>query len=161
GTAIGGSVSPLLFGWLIETGSSWKVSGGYVLAAFLLLVAAVGEWKLGIDAERKSLESIADPLSRWSWLPGSELGSRLLPARNEQSQQSSQLAGRIDDLGLAEVDGRARHRESEGRSPILCHRDSANRFHQSYAVHSSGQQTTEHDRHGSRPVNGEHTFDHA
>ena len=63
GTAIGGSVSPLLFGWLIESGSSWKVSGGYVLAACLLLIAAVAEWKLGIDAEGKSLESIADPLS--------------------------------------------------------------------------------------------------
>lgn len=64
GTAIGGSVSPILFGWLIETGSGWKVSGGYVIAAALLLAAAVTEWKLGIDAEGKSLESIADPLSR-------------------------------------------------------------------------------------------------
>ena len=63
GTAVGGSVSPLLFGWLIETGSSWKVSGGYVVAAALLLLAAVAEWKLGVDAEGKSLESIADPLS--------------------------------------------------------------------------------------------------
>jgi len=52
-----------LFGWLIETGSSWKVSAGYVLAAVLLLVAALTEWTLGIDAEGKSLESIADPLS--------------------------------------------------------------------------------------------------
>jgi MFS family permease len=64
GTAIGGSISPLLFGWLVQSGSGWKVSAGYVLAAALLLVAAVAEWKLGIDAEGKSLESIADPLSR-------------------------------------------------------------------------------------------------
>ena len=63
GTAIGGSVSPLLFGWLIETGSEWKVSCGYVVAACLLVVAAIAEWKLGIDAEGKSLESVADPLS--------------------------------------------------------------------------------------------------
>ena len=63
GTAIGGSLSPLLFGWLIGSGSSWMVSIGYVLAALLLLVAAVTEWKLGIDAEGKSLESIASPLS--------------------------------------------------------------------------------------------------
>jgi len=63
GTAVGGSVSPVLFGWLIESGSSWKVSGGYVVAAALLLIAALAEWKLGIDAEGKSLESIADPLS--------------------------------------------------------------------------------------------------
>jgi MFS family permease len=63
GTAIGGSISPLLFGWLIQSGSAWMASGGYVLAASLLLVAAATEWKLGVDAEGKSLESIADPLS--------------------------------------------------------------------------------------------------
>jgi MFS family permease len=63
GTAIGGSISPLLFGWLIQSGSAWRVSAGYGLAASLLLLAAATEWKLGVDAEGKSLESIADPLS--------------------------------------------------------------------------------------------------
>jgi MFS family permease len=63
GTAIGGSLSPLLFGWLIESGSNWRVSAGYMLSALLLLVAAGTEWKLGIDAEGKSLEEIASPLS--------------------------------------------------------------------------------------------------
>jgi MFS family permease len=63
GTLIGGSLSPLLFGWLIESASSWKVSGGYALAAALLLIAAGTEWKLGIDSEGKSLEDIASPLS--------------------------------------------------------------------------------------------------
>src|ERR1700676_4431652 len=63
GTAIGGSTSPLLFGWLIESGSAWRVSAGYALAAALLLIAAGTELVLGIDAEGKSLESIADPLS--------------------------------------------------------------------------------------------------
>jgi MFS family permease len=63
GTAIGGSLSPLLFGWLIETGDKWMVSIGYAVAALLLLIAAVTEWKFGIDAEGKSLEDIASPLS--------------------------------------------------------------------------------------------------
>lgn len=63
GTAIGGGLSPLLFGWLIGTGSTWLVSAGYAAAAALLLIAAVTEWFLGIDAEQKSLESIANPLS--------------------------------------------------------------------------------------------------
>ena len=63
GTAIGGSTSPLLFGWLIESGSAWRVSLGYAIAALLLLFAAATELKLGIDAEGKSLERIADPLS--------------------------------------------------------------------------------------------------
>src|ERR1700761_664570 len=66
GTAIGGSLSPLLFGWLIASGSSWMVSIGYVIAALLLLLAAVTEWKLGIDAEGRSLEDIASPLSSQS-----------------------------------------------------------------------------------------------
>jgi len=63
GTTIGGSLSPLLFGWLIGSGSSWRVSVGYTLSALLLLIAAGTEWKFGIDAEGKSLESIASPLS--------------------------------------------------------------------------------------------------
>jgi MFS family permease len=63
GTAIGGSVAPSVFGSLIETGSSWHVSIGYMVAASLLLIAAAVELKLGVDAEGKSLESIADPLS--------------------------------------------------------------------------------------------------
>jgi len=64
GTAIGGSLSPLLFGWLIETGQPINVSIGYTIAAALLLIAAFTEWRIGIDAEGKSLESIARPLSR-------------------------------------------------------------------------------------------------
>ena len=63
GTAIGGSVSPRLIGWLIESGSAWRVSFGYSIAALLLLLAAATELKFGINAEGKSLESIADPLS--------------------------------------------------------------------------------------------------
>jgi hypothetical protein len=62
-TAIGGSTFPLLFGWLIQSGSAWRVSAGYGLVAALLLVAAGTELALGIDAEGKSLESIAAPLS--------------------------------------------------------------------------------------------------
>jgi MFS family permease len=66
GTALGGSIAPSVFGRLIETGSSWQVSLGYIAAAILLLVAAAVELKLGVDAEGKSLESIADPLSHQS-----------------------------------------------------------------------------------------------
>ncbi|HLY54226.1 MAG TPA: MFS transporter, partial [Stellaceae bacterium] len=63
GTALGGSLSPLLLGWLVGTGSAVALSGGYAVAALLLLAAAGTELKLGVDAEGKSLESIADPLS--------------------------------------------------------------------------------------------------
>jgi MFS family permease len=63
GTAVGGIASPLLFGWLIGMGSRVPLSYGYALAGLLMLLAAGTEMKLGIDAEQKSLESIADPLS--------------------------------------------------------------------------------------------------
>ncbi len=63
GTAIGGAASPLLFGWLIGSGSRVQLSYGYALAGVLMLVAAGIEIKFGVDAEGKSLESIAEPLS--------------------------------------------------------------------------------------------------
>ena len=63
GTAIGGATSPLLFGYLVGTGSPWSLAGGYVFAAILMLVAALAEVKFGVDAEMRSLESIAEPLS--------------------------------------------------------------------------------------------------
>lgn len=63
GTGIGGALSPLLFGWLIGTGSKAALSGGYAFAGVLLLAAALLEWLHGVDAEGKSLESIAEPLS--------------------------------------------------------------------------------------------------
>jgi MFS family permease len=42
GTAIGGTAAPSLFGYLIGTGSQWALAGGYVLAAILMLIAALG-----------------------------------------------------------------------------------------------------------------------
>ena len=63
GTAVGGTAAPLLFGYLLETGSPWGLAAGYVLAGVLMLVAALVEVFYGIDAENRSLEAIADPLS--------------------------------------------------------------------------------------------------
>jgi hypothetical protein len=39
------------------------VSTGYAVAGVLMLIAAYMERRFGIDAEQKSLESIASPLS--------------------------------------------------------------------------------------------------
>jgi MFS family permease len=64
GTALGGSIAPSMFGRLIESNSSLLVSFGYVVAALLLIIAAIVEIKFGVDAEGKSLESIAEPLSQ-------------------------------------------------------------------------------------------------
>jgi len=63
GTLIGGVSAPALFGWLIGTGSIWAVAAGYIGAAVLMIGAAICAFLLGVDAEGKSLESVATPLS--------------------------------------------------------------------------------------------------
>ncbi len=63
GTAIGGVAAPWLFGALIGTGSREAVFIGYILGASLMLAAAGIEVWLGVDAEQKSLEQVALPLS--------------------------------------------------------------------------------------------------
>jgi len=63
GTAAGGVLAPLLFGRLIGNGSPGAICAGYVFAGGLMLVAAVVAAWLGVDAERKSLEEISEPLS--------------------------------------------------------------------------------------------------
>jgi MFS family permease len=62
GTLVGGVAAPWLFGRLIGAGVA-DVVWGYAAAAVLMLVAAGVEVRLGVDAEGKSLESIAEPLS--------------------------------------------------------------------------------------------------
>ncbi len=64
GTALGGTVAPALFGYLIRTGSRTNLFYGYLTAAGLLTVAVVVTLIFGVRAEGKSLESVADPLSR-------------------------------------------------------------------------------------------------
>ena len=63
GTAIGGLAGPALFGALLDQGSRAALMWGYLGAAALMLVAAAVEAWLGVSAERRSLESIAAPLS--------------------------------------------------------------------------------------------------
>jgi len=63
GTAIGGLMAPALFGRLLESDRPGVLAAGYFFGAGLMLVAAVCEWVLGPDAERKSLEEVTAPLS--------------------------------------------------------------------------------------------------
>ena len=62
GTLLGGVAAPLLFGYLIKTGSHWAVAGGYALGAALMLVGSLCEWKMGIEAAGQSLENVSKPL---------------------------------------------------------------------------------------------------
>jgi len=60
---VGGFIAPTLFGALIESQSRIAVAAGYGLGAMLVLIAAgVALW-LGVDAERRTLESVAHPLT--------------------------------------------------------------------------------------------------
>lgn len=77
----GGVVAPWLFGHLIggqdnpnpdRTPLSW----GYVIGAVFMVVGGLVAWFCGVDAERKSLEDIAAPLSAASSASGGSSGSR-------------------------------------------------------------------------------------
>jgi len=63
GTLVGGVGAPILFGWIISTGSSVALFSGYLLAAALMILGALVEVWIGVPAERQSLEHVAAPLS--------------------------------------------------------------------------------------------------
>jgi MFS family permease len=60
-TAIGGLTGPTLFGRLVDNIDQMTI--GFYIAAGLMIVAAITEFAIGIDAERKPLEAIAMPLT--------------------------------------------------------------------------------------------------
>jgi MFS family permease len=63
GTGLGGVAGPALFGALIETGSRGNVFAGYLLGSGLMIGAAIVAAIWGFAAERKSLETVARPLT--------------------------------------------------------------------------------------------------
>ena len=77
GTALGGIVSPALFGMLVGSGERGAVFAGYLIGAALMLGAALVEFAIGVRAERQGLESVAPPLSAVIGQPRN--GARLRP----------------------------------------------------------------------------------
>jgi MFS family permease len=63
GTGIGGIAGPIVFGTLIGTGERELIALGYAFGAALMVGASIVAWKLGVKAERTSLERVAEPLS--------------------------------------------------------------------------------------------------
>ena len=63
GTLAGGVGAPILFGWIIGTGSKTALLVGYLIGACLMIVGALVEAFIGVNAERKPLEHVATPLS--------------------------------------------------------------------------------------------------
>jgi MFS family permease len=60
GTAAGGLAAPTLFGALVETGRRADVLVGYLIGAALMGLASLAAVVLGVSAERRSLEQIAE-----------------------------------------------------------------------------------------------------
>ena len=63
GTALGGIAGPAFFGRLIDTHQRSAVFTGYLVGSALMIGAAVVAAIWGVDAELKSLENVATPLS--------------------------------------------------------------------------------------------------
>jgi MFS family permease len=63
GTGLGGVAAPVVFGWLVESGSRGAVFAGYAFAAALMGLAALIAARYAVAAERKPLEEVAAPLS--------------------------------------------------------------------------------------------------
>jgi MFS family permease len=69
GTFAGGVAGPALFAYLVGTGSRELLFRGYLAGAAAMVVGGVTEAWIGVDAERKSLESIASPLASYADRP--------------------------------------------------------------------------------------------
>ena len=63
GTALGGIAGPIVFGHLIASGERQQVFMGYSLGGGLMIAASVVALLFAVDAERRSLESVAAPLA--------------------------------------------------------------------------------------------------
>jgi MFS family permease len=63
GTLVGGAVAPLVYGHLIASKEPRMLAAGWLFGAALMIVGGLVEIVLGVDAERKSLEDVAAPLT--------------------------------------------------------------------------------------------------
>jgi hypothetical protein len=63
GTLVGGVAGPALYGYIVGTGSRTLLFWGYIAGAVVMMGGGLVEALLGVDAERKSLEDVARPLS--------------------------------------------------------------------------------------------------
>jgi MFS family permease len=62
GTAVAAD-SPVVFGYLVQSEEPLWLFLGYLAGALVMILAAAVEWRLGVDAERQSLEDVAVPLT--------------------------------------------------------------------------------------------------
>jgi MFS family permease len=86
GTAIGGITGPALFGQFIHSGNADKVALGFFIGAAVMALGGLAEVLWGVRAERRSLESIARPLTAEE-ADGHELEAPELSAEDEQAHR--------------------------------------------------------------------------
>ena len=63
GTAVGGITGPQLFSRLVETGKDGDTALAFAIGASLMIAAGIVAIFFSVDAERKSLEDVAKPLT--------------------------------------------------------------------------------------------------
>jgi MFS family permease len=62
-TGIGGAIGPLYYGKVVDGGNPDAVFVAFAITAALMMIASAVEWFMGVRAEQKHLEEIAEPLS--------------------------------------------------------------------------------------------------
>lgn len=63
GTGVGGAIGPLVFAALTKAGDPARVALAYAIGSVLIIASGVVAFFLAVPAERRSLESVAQPLA--------------------------------------------------------------------------------------------------
>jgi MFS family permease len=107
GTAVGGISGPLLFGQLIATSNRGAVALAFVIGAVVMAIGGIAEIFAGVEAEGKSLEDIATPLS-------AEEADGAEAEDPGQRDVGGRIQGRVDQRTLRERSGARRYRPGPG-----------------------------------------------
>jgi MFS family permease len=104
-TAIGGLTGPTLFGRLVDNIDQMTI--GFYVAAGLMVIAAITEFILGIDAEGETLEDIATPLTAAEGRPDEVRRGERFATRRRAPQSQSLRSGGWSAMPQASVRSRA------------------------------------------------------
>ena len=130
-TAIGGLTGPTLFGRLVDNLDQMTI--GFYVAAGLMIIAAITEFVLGVDAEGETLEDIATPLTaaeaprdevrrgeRFKRTPQSQSlrsgGWSAMPQASVRARADTDLDREVDEIVGALGDGPLPRRELAERT---------------------------------------------
>jgi MFS family permease len=114
GTAIGGITGPLLFGHLIGSGHHSQVAVGFFIGAVVMAIGGIAELFLGVDAEGKSLEEIATPLTATDGEGEGEGDAAKAGAPDAAAEERRRLQERAARRRARQTAGRARYRPGPG-----------------------------------------------